>query len=198
MPILFLLRGTETKAELDFAEKDSPIKGEDVKPGPWPGGSSPDSVKDDGSAAVVGASSSSAILLSSSFSSSPSPPAAAALAAALGGLAVCFPRRRLERLFWTSLTPPFCSTRVDVRPEKREVTLLTCTPFDCKLPLVSPDPPCHFEQLLTAAAESASSARLVARPSTDFDFELPPAPPCHTSKLVGLWSTRCHHLTYLD
>ncbi|KAI1064450.1 hypothetical protein LB506_007894 [Fusarium annulatum] len=67
--------GTATKAELDFAEKDSPIKGEDVKPGPWPGGSSPDSVKDDGSAAVAGASSSSAILLSSSSSSSsPSPP----------------------------------------------------------------------------------------------------------------------------
>ncbi|KAF5574620.1 benzoate 4-monooxygenase cytochrome P450, partial [Fusarium pseudoanthophilum] len=48
--------GTATKAELDFAEKDSPIKGEDVKPGPWPGGSSPNSVKDDGSAAVAGAS----------------------------------------------------------------------------------------------------------------------------------------------
>ncbi|KAL5586113.1 hypothetical protein FOBRF1_015983 [Fusarium oxysporum] len=48
--------GTATKAELDFAEKDSPVKGEDVKPGPWPGGSSPDSVRDDGSAAVAGAS----------------------------------------------------------------------------------------------------------------------------------------------
>ncbi|KAG5802339.1 hypothetical protein H9Q71_013074 [Fusarium xylarioides] len=47
--------GTATRAELDFAEKDSPIKGEDVKPGPWLGGSSPDSVKDDGSAAVAGA-----------------------------------------------------------------------------------------------------------------------------------------------
>ncbi|WKT50802.1 hypothetical protein QSH57_015772 [Fusarium oxysporum f. sp. vasinfectum] len=47
--------GTATKAELDFAEKDSPVKGEDVKPGPWPGGLPPDSVRDDGSAAVAGA-----------------------------------------------------------------------------------------------------------------------------------------------
>ncbi|KAJ4050594.1 hypothetical protein NW761_005389 [Fusarium oxysporum] len=57
--------GTATKAELDFAEKDSPVKGEDVKPGPWPGGLPPDSVRDDGSAAVAGASLSSSPPLSS-------------------------------------------------------------------------------------------------------------------------------------
>ncbi|KAF5702596.1 hypothetical protein FMUND_13410 [Fusarium mundagurra] len=46
---------------------------------------------------------------------------------------------------------------------------------------VSPDPPCHFEQSLTGAAEGASSFRLVAHPSTDFGFELAPASPCHNS-----------------
>ncbi|TVY68322.1 hypothetical protein Focb16_v002338 [Fusarium oxysporum f. sp. cubense] len=118
--------GTATKAELDFAEKDSPVKGEDVKPGPWPGGSSPDSVRDDGSAAIAGASSSSSPPLS--FSSSapaaaafaapcrrlrrslppPSPLlAAAAFAAVLGGFAACCRRRRCRRLFWTALPPPF-------------------------------------------------------------------------------------------
>ncbi|KAJ4250572.1 hypothetical protein NW762_011830 [Fusarium torreyae] len=28
--------GTATEAEIAFAEKDSPVKGEDVPPGPWP------------------------------------------------------------------------------------------------------------------------------------------------------------------
>ncbi|KAF0638166.1 hypothetical protein FPSE5266_10988 [Fusarium pseudograminearum] len=37
--------GTATVAELDFAEKNSPIKGEDVKPGPWPGLTSSSSVE---------------------------------------------------------------------------------------------------------------------------------------------------------
>ncbi|KAM0386233.1 hypothetical protein ACHAPY_000789 [Fusarium culmorum] len=37
--------GTATIAELDFAEKDSPIKGGDVKPGPWPGLTSSSSVE---------------------------------------------------------------------------------------------------------------------------------------------------------
>ncbi|RGP68776.1 benzoate 4-monooxygenase cytochrome p450 [Fusarium longipes] len=46
--------GTATVAELDFAEKESPIKGEDVKPGPWPGLTSPDSAENN-SASVAGA-----------------------------------------------------------------------------------------------------------------------------------------------
>jgi hypothetical protein len=28
--------GTATEAEIAFAEKDSPVKGEDIPPGPWP------------------------------------------------------------------------------------------------------------------------------------------------------------------
>ncbi|KAJ4134790.1 hypothetical protein NW768_004393 [Fusarium equiseti] len=47
--------GTATVAELDFAEKDSPIKGEDVKPGPWPGMTSSDSVGEDSIASDAGA-----------------------------------------------------------------------------------------------------------------------------------------------
>jgi hypothetical protein len=97
--------GTATKAELDFAEKDSPIKGEDVKPGPWPGGASPDSVRDDRSAAVAGASSSFSPLLSSPPSSAP---AAAVSAAVLGGFAACCRRRRLRRFFGLPYRPPFC------------------------------------------------------------------------------------------
>ncbi|KAF5001611.1 hypothetical protein FGRMN_917 [Fusarium graminum] len=47
-----------TVAELDFAERDSPIKGEDIAPGPWPGVVSSNSVEDEDSAAVVGGTSS--------------------------------------------------------------------------------------------------------------------------------------------
>ncbi|SCV48196.1 uncharacterized protein FFB14_10247 [Fusarium fujikuroi] len=79
-------------------------------------------------------------------------------AAALGGSAVVSRHRRLERLFWASQT----STRHDL-PEKREVTLLLCTPFDCKLP-----------------------ALLVPNLPTDVDFDFPSAPPCYNSKLVSL------------
>ncbi|VTT71381.1 unnamed protein product [Fusarium fujikuroi] len=58
--------------------------------------------------------------------------------------------------------PGSTSTRHDL-PERREVTLLLCTPFDCKLP-----------------------ALLVPNLPTDVDFDFPSAPPCYNSKLVSL------------
>lgn len=76
--------------------------------------------------------------------------------------------------------------------------LLTCTPFDCKLPSVSPDLPYHLELQLATPDEGAFGGTLWPNPSTHFDFDLPSAPPFCTSRLVGLGSIRCHHFTYLD
>ena len=47
--------GTASVAELGFAEKDSPVKEEDVKRGPWPSMTSPGSVGEDSIASDAGA-----------------------------------------------------------------------------------------------------------------------------------------------